>query len=207
VLAKFLRSLEKRVSGEKAPFVYPVPPAPRTAVLVQWFAASPLDSLSPWISNPVDEALRRAKLPGNITLASSTRIFREGWGVEAAKYEPAAIAATHRQFQDLMGWRIPSLTHAVIVLSRPEERRLREEERERLWRAFGVPVFEQIIGVHGELLAAECEAHDGLHVESPFPQLDDEALCDTRCPCGRTTPRIGVVEGVEAERRLAAYAR
>ena len=37
--------------------------------------------------------------------------------------------------------------------------------------AFRVPVFEQVIGKSGKLLAAECEAHDGLHVASPALSL------------------------------------
>jgi hypothetical protein len=41
---------------------------------------------------------------------------------------------------------------------------LTEADRDLLWRAFRVPVFEQFRGLHGELLAEECEAHDGLHV-------------------------------------------
>lgn len=134
-------------------------------------------------------------------------MFREGWCVEVAKFEPAAIAGTFQQFQDLMGWRIPSLTHAVIVLTGPGGRRLIEQEREQLWRAFHVPVFEQVIGPRGELLAAECEAHDGLHVESPALSVENEIVHVGGCLCGKNTPRIGVVEGTDAERRVAAYAR
>ncbi len=37
-------------------------------------------------------------------------------------------------------------------------------ERNLLWMALGVPVFEQFRGPAGELLAWECEAHAGLHV-------------------------------------------
>ena len=168
------------------PFIFPVPPAPRTAVLVPWFR-------NPW-SIPL---LTRQPI----------RVFREGWGVEAARYEAAAIAGTVEQLRALMPWRIPSLTHAVIALARPRGKRLSEGDRDRLWRAFQVPVFEQIIGKSGELLAFECEAHDGLHVESSNLPLKGEALCTALCPCGRKTPRIGVTEGTESERRLAAYAR
>ncbi len=153
------------------PFIYPVSQAPRTAVLVPWFR-------SPW------------SVP--FLTHQSVRVFPEGWGVEAARHEPAAIAGTGEQLRALMPWRIPSLTHAVIVLARPRGRRLSDLDRDRLWRAFHVPVFEQVVGKAGELLAFECEAHDGLHVESPRLPLKGEIVCTEPCACGRETPRIGV---------------
>ncbi len=82
-----------------------------------------------------------------------------------------------------------------------------EADRENLWSAFRVPVFEQVIGKSGKLLAAECEAHDGLHIASPALPLHRESLDDSPCPCGRKTPRIGVTRGVVIERSIAAYAR
>ena len=59
-------------------------------------------------------------------------------------------------------------------------------ERERLWRAFRVPVFEQIIAPDGELLAAECEAHDGLHIEISGLPWDGYRLERAACGCGRS---------------------
>jgi hypothetical protein len=70
-----------------------------------------------------------------------------------------------------------------------------------------VPLFEQVIGKSGKLLAAECEAHDGLHVVSPDLSLHGEPVDESPCPCGRKTPRIGVTQGAVLERRIAAYAR
>jgi hypothetical protein len=92
-------------------------------------------------------------------------------------------------------------------LWRAGEPRLSETDRDILWAAFRVPVFEQVIGKSGKRLAAECEAHDGLHVESPALPTENECVDDAPCPCGRKTPRIGVVQGVASERRIAAYAR
>ncbi len=166
-------------------FVYPVPPAPRTAVLVSWFQDAPHAAL----------------------IGSAIRVFREGWGIRAAQFEPAALAGTFEQIRELMCWRIPSLTHAVIILERPRHKRLSEIDRERLWRAFRVPVFEQVIGPWGELWAAECEAHDGLHLISPRMPISGEIVHVSPCPCGRKTPRIGVVDGSRMSRRVAAYAR
>jgi hypothetical protein len=159
--------------------VYPIPPAPPTAILVDGFRSS-----------------------GN------TRVFEKGWNEEAASFAPAAIAAAPAQLQALLGTAIPSLRNAVIALVRPQDPRLTEEDRERLWRAFRVPVFEQRIDESGCLLAAECEAHDGLHVEiHELPPRPGEVLETAPCGCGRTTPRLIAPERVENIRKVAAYAR
>jgi hypothetical protein len=162
--------------------VYPVPPAPRTAVLVPWFHESVLTN------RPV-------------------RAFPHGWSVDAAAFAPAALAGTLEQLSALAREGIPALTHSVIVLSRPEQPRMIDADREWLWSAFRVPVFEQVIGKSGKLLAAECEAHDGLHIASPDVSLPGESVDDSACPCGRKTPRIGVTHGAARERHIAAYAR
>jgi hypothetical protein len=166
-------------------FVYPISPAPRTAVLVPWFRST-----------------RAARL-----LAGPVRVFPDGWNQEVTAFAPAAVAGTFEQIRALAQIQIPSLTHALIVLARPGGRRLAEIDRERLWQDFRLPVFEQIIGPSGDLLAAECEAHDGLHVESSDLPMGRETIDTSPCPCGRKTPRIGVARGAELERRIAAYAR
>ena len=163
-------------------FVYPISPAPRTAVLVPWFRAAGL-------------------------LAGPVRVFPDRWNQEAAAFAPAAVAGTFEQIRALAQIQVPSLTHALIVLARPGGRRLAENDRELLWQNFRLPVFEQIIGSSGDLLAAECEAHDGLHVESSDLPVGRETIDNSPCPCGRKTPRIAVARGAELERRVAAYAR
>lgn len=159
----------------KSTFVYPIPPAPPTAVLVPWF-----------------------------TSRGNARVFEHGWDAEATSFQPAAIAATWPQLESLLGTRIASLTHALIVLARPADPLLTGLQRERLWHAFHVPSFEQIIGDNGKLLAAECEAHAGLHVESPTAGYSIE---DAPCGCGRKTPRIVPAPQVEKVYAAAASMR
>jgi hypothetical protein len=170
--------VQVRLPWRKKPaLVYPIPPAPLTAVLVDGFRSA-----------------------GNI------RVFENGWSEDAASYSPAAIAATLAQLHALPS--IPSLRNAIIALVRPGEPNLSEDDRERLWRAFRVPVFEQRIDAACTLLAAECEAHDGLHIVCPavLPR-DGEILEAAPCGCGRTTPRLIAPQRVENLRRVAAYAR
>ena len=149
-----------------------MPPAPRTAVLVAWFR--PTVFRTPLLPSP------------------PVRIFRNGWGPEAERFQPAAVAATLTQCRKLSRVLIPSLTHALIVLERPGGVRLTDDDRDLFWRAFRVPVFEQIIGPSGQLLARECEAHDGLHIEAPGLRIDAKVVDTSLCPCGRQTPRFGV---------------
>ncbi len=134
-------------------------------------------------------------------------MFDEGWDAAAGAYRPAAIAATWPQMESLFAQKIASLTHALIVLARAEDTLLTLEQRRRLWRAFRVPVFEQIIGENGALLAAECEAHAGLHIESRKLEVAGLSLESAPCGCGRTTPRIRRQGQAEEIRAAAAYAR
>ena len=132
------------------------------------------------------------------------RVFAGGWNEEAAKFAPQAVAATLPQLEALEG---VILTHAVIVLRREWEPRLSDAERDRLWRQFRVPVFEQIIDASGALLAAECEAHSGLHIASEKLAVGDHEIDRSPCGCGKGTPRLIRTQRIEEVRRVAAYAR
>ena len=168
----------------KSVFRYPLDPAPRTAVLAACF--------------------RQAWHPAR----SAIRMFPHGWSAEVAAFAPAAVAANREQLFGLAAAdRPPEFTHAVIVLESPGEAQLSADERGRLWRAFRVPIFEQIIGPRGKLLAAECEAHDGLHIEAPGLPCEGYRLELTVCGCGRKTPRITSVLPAERTRSVAAYAK
>lgn len=168
----------------KSVFRYPMDPAPRTAVLAACF--------------------RQPRLRPNYPV----RVFPQGWSEEVSAFAPAAIAAPREQLLKLAAAdRPPELTHAAIALESPGDPMLSAVERERLWRAFRVPVFEQIIGPDGELLAAECEAHDGLHIEIPGLPWNGYRLELAACGCGRKTPRLTPVQPAERVRSAAAYAR
>lgn len=159
----------------KAAFVYPIPPAPRTAVLMPGFHGS-----------------------------DAIHVFPDGWTDDAKGFEPQALAASLPQLESLAG-RV-SLTHAVIVLRNEWEARLTDADRTLLWKAFRVPAFKQIVDEHGELLAAECEAHEGLHIESSRFAPKDHMVEPRMCPCGRVTPRLISLPRLEVVRRIAAYA-
>ena len=160
---------------KKPVLVYPIPPAPKTAVLINGFRPT-----------------------------ANIRVFENGWTDEAVTFAPASIAATLAQLHALPI--IPSLRNALIALVRPNDPSLSEEDREHLWRNYRVPVFEQRIDDSCHLLAAECEAHDGLHLQSELSPREGELLETTPCGCGRTTPRLIAIARVENLRKIAAYA-
>ena len=67
---------------------------------------------------------------------------------------------------------MPRLTTAVVVLTSLADGPLADHHRDLLWRSFGVPVFEQLRGWDGAVIARECEVHDGLHVDDSAAILE-----------------------------------
>ncbi len=121
---------------------------------------------------------------------------------------------------------LPRLSEAVIVLQGIEQGILFPGERDMLWKTLGVPVFEQWLGLDGELIASECGMHQGLHfnagraeieevqgelvitswhgLRSPAPRLATGwiAEADTRvCRCGDDRP---LLRGLSARRASTA---
>ena len=103
------------------------------------------------------------------------------------------------------------LTHlecAVFVITDFRDAPLSDRERTALWNAFSVPVYEIVLADDGALLAAECEAQEGWHIENGvrFARLNDQLwysrrgrqtgtgligeIEDEPCPCGRPGQRI-----------------
>lgn len=115
---------------------------------------------------------------------------------------------------------LSSVDHAIFVTTECGKPPLSDTARIVLWQTFGVPVYELLVGA-GKLLACECEAHNGWHVESnvkletadgalhiaapgkrPEP-IGIAARVETgTCPCGRAGVRI-----LQAERKPPAQGR
>jgi hypothetical protein len=170
--------IQVRWQPRKMEFRYPAGRPPRTALLVDWFRGR-----------------------------GEVRVFEKGWSGEAARFHPGAIVGTWAQMQSLMQRADVRPGHAIIVVARPGQGLLSPACREQLWRAFQVPVFEQLIGRHGVLLAAECGAHNGLHIESANVPLDHYAVDASPCACNRTAPRLIAERADVIVRAIAAYAR
>ena len=215
-------------AGARKPFVYPAQPVSRTAVLVPWFGGArrfgktqEAGEKQSVLSTLLSSASRNVGLRQALHEREQVRLFPagwpQGWNAAAERFAPASLAATFEQLialSSVSANRRAGLTHALIVLSRPEWPALGAQRRDALWQIFGLPVFEQVIGPGGQLLATECEAHQGLHIETPGfdPRIRAglglveslEKMENMKpCCCGRTTPRVYL----RAPHRLAAAVR
>ena len=138
-------------------FIHPVDPAPRTAILARGFIETP-----------------------------SARVFPEGWSERARRFNPASIAGP-LQLLRRMARDTWSFDQAPVVLTYAGGPVLTTLDRDALWKAFGVPVFEQLLSAKNRLLATECDAHAGMHVVSG---CEDCALERDVCACGNPAPRM-----------------
>jgi hypothetical protein len=115
---------------------------------------------------------------------------------------------------------LPSLNTAISVLTSLCDAPLEDHHRDLLWHAFGVPVFEQLRGWDGAIIARECEVHDGLHIDNTAVTVhlyEDELLVTQlrgvtkrartgltakivtdRCECGAKTPRLREVATISS---------
>lgn len=64
---------------------------------------------------------------------------------------------------------------------------LSEYDRDRLWDLYEVPILILLMGENGKILAYECEAQNGLHVDGSPP---DGAVETAPCACGRPGVRL-----------------
>jgi hypothetical protein len=72
-----------------------------------------------------------------------------------------------------------SARSAVFVTTRWKGSSLTEEQRDRLWTLFQVPVYAMLVDGDDRLVGFECEAQDGFHI--PGKVAPDSPLCE----CGR----------------------
>ena len=147
------------------------------------------------------------------------------WLEKLEEYAPECLAGTLGELLFLASLRcskavgLHSLKHSLVVIFQTEQPWITREDREDLWAAFGLPVYEQIYSVTG-LIATECEAHDGLHITSgakwsrkengelwfrePAAWWEDRGdafapsglfgdVDEAMCQCGRATPRLRVL--------------
>jgi hypothetical protein len=138
---------------------------------------------------------------------------------------PLAVTLADQKLRKLLDF--PTLTRAIVVLTSIAEMPMTDHQGTLLWRAFGVPLFEQFRGYDGTVLARECEVHDGLHIDETAAifQKDGEELVATQltsenvimrvrtglsgsivtehCECGAETPRLRDLASLHSQAHLA----
>ena len=126
---------------KKRQFVHPSGQKPRMALLAEGFQWSLRYTRIPDYRSPKLARFKPESIAGSVdTLRALAR------GIEAGYI-----------------W-IPKLKHSVVAFTGMLEGPLSTEDSDLFWRVFAVPVFEQFYGFGGELIAHECAAHQGLHV-------------------------------------------
>lgn len=158
----------------------------------EWLRQRPVPIATPW-----GPGVRVAVLKPWFRVGSGARVFMEPSAGSLRRFGPGAVAGPVPALKELAqavldgaGFPAP-LQFGVLAFTGPTQAPLTASDRELFWRAFQVPVFEQYRGAHGELLAYECEAHEGLHLasESVLAELHGYALLEQFCPCGAVTLR------------------
>ena len=177
-------------------------------------------------------ALRVAVIGSGFEESEAVRVFSTADPRAIRELDPELVAAP---VDTLLNWAaerraVPIAHRGIIAFTSLAVASMPETTREFLWRAFEVPVFEQWAGADGSVLAAECEAHEGLHVFDGTAVVEQEAgnrvvvtsLVDRRhptlrvtaeftgrlvtepCACGQPGPRLTGVKTTVIERPSGA---
>jgi phenylacetate-coenzyme A ligase PaaK-like adenylate-forming protein len=192
-----------------------------------------------------DTKVQRLRFP--LTMPARVALFETGFGVDGAirvfaeqeidaltAYVPEALVLplqlaltlADQKLRDLI--ELPSLKTAIVVLTSFGDAPLENHHRDLIWRAFGVPIFEQARGWDGTVLARECEVHDGLHLDETAvsAEMDGADLVITQltaldhpmiraatgwtgeivkepCECGAETPRLRNLAPTKVKVRFA----
>jgi phenylacetate-coenzyme A ligase PaaK-like adenylate-forming protein len=182
---------------------------------------------------PLAMPARVAMFEGGFSADGAIRQFAAREASQLHDYVPEALVlplpvaltlADHKQRKLL---NLPTLTTAVVVLTSLNDI-LAEHHRTILWRAFGVPLFEQLQGWDGAVIARECEVHDGLHIDETAVILEKDgeelvatqltsfedpilrvrtgltaAIVTEHCECGAETPRLRNLASMHTKARMA----
>lgn len=188
---------------------------------------------------PLSNTGRTAVLAAGFSEEPHARCFPFSSLDDIEEFEPDSLAGPGVRLRSLAEailagrLRLPSVKATVIAFTGLKFGCLREDDRDLFWNAFQVPVFEQFRGFSGELLAWECEAHDGLHVaadnvvfetaprtgellltclacdEYALIRLETEMaarLVTSPCGCGVDAPRLVGLRGLQEPVVAAAAA-
>jgi hypothetical protein len=137
-------------------------------------------------SSPLPSPSRIAVISGLFAEKQGVRCFEPESLPEVEKFEPQILAASVHTL--LRFAPVVRTLWAVVPFSGPRLGEVTTRDRDLLWAAFQVPVFEQRLGLDGTVIARECEAHDGLHLANSSAFQGPVRI--EPCECGRPEPRI-----------------
>ena len=130
-----------KFADRKRQFIHPSGQQPRTALVAEGFEWSWKYTRIPDYRSPRLAAIKAQSIAGSVdTLRALARNIESGYI-----------------------W-IPKLKHSVVAFSGMLEGPVSAADLDLFWKVFEVPVYEQFYGFGGELIAHECPAHQGMHV-------------------------------------------
>jgi len=155
--------------------------------------------------SPLEHTPKTAILMAGFQPTSGVKVMAQNWSKGLKRFGASALAAPVGVLRSLAEavetgeQEAPSLRHFVVSFTGGEQGELAEDDRERFWQVFQVPVFEQRLGFDGRVIAYECEAHNGLHIvperaaieETAHSELLLTSLTDLRHPTLRVGTRLG----------------
>ncbi len=123
----------------------------------------------------------------HVSATSQVQVFAPGTLVDLVKLRFETAAGSPSQLLSLCQTNWEPLMPLAAFTSE-DLGFLDAEKRWQLWNRFEIPVYEQWIDYLGEVIAEECDAHDGLHLRGTIPTdlLRQEGLC----ACGKTGDRV-----------------
>lgn len=141
--------------------------------------------------------------------AKRVQVFPEGWGSRAIRAKAEVIAGRWQDIRALsLEWKSewPGPSRAVVIFTFASDPAPPAGLRDLLWDRFGVPVYEQVLSSQLDLLATECDAHEGLHLMRKGVQHQDYSVEEVACGCGDRTPRLCRIEEPARAMKAAAGA-
>jgi hypothetical protein len=154
--------------------------------------------------SPLEHTPKTAILMAGFQPSSGVKVMAQNWSRGLRQFGASALAAPVSVLRSLADTieagrqDAPPLRHFVVSFTGGEQGELAEDDRERFWRVFRVPVFEQRLGFDGRVIAYECEAHNGLHIlperaafeQTARSELLLTSLTDLRFPTLRVGTRL-----------------
>ena len=163
----------------------------------------------------ISSQVQVAQVSSPAALFEEARYFSQTQETELQEYSPQILLGSSEDLLKLAErverrcLNLCKLDRAVFVLTDCRDVPLRDTSRVIFWQTFGVPVYELLLGGDGCLLAAECEAYEGWHIENgvTFSAVQGQLWYRTRrgysggtgltgdvdaqlCPCGRESKRL-----------------
>jgi hypothetical protein len=172
-------------------------------------------------SLPLNDQIRIAQI-GALRILPHVAWYPPDLWRNLGKFKPGIVAGSQHalrrfcQHVRLCNIDVNFPENAIYCLTSLGERPMTDDLRDELWEMFGVPLFEIFVGGDGQILARECEAHEGWHVNThaaDFMRLEGDPhlviqrkcagkpfyamglgfggdVTNELCPCGFQTPRL-----------------